>query len=470
MQKYLLKQRNQRICIIASSLVFVGILFLIFGLPYLNYNSAVNMYKNGNFDNAIVSFEKLGKYKDSEEMIVICEKEKTNQIYEKAIVLYESGDFCEAVSLFNEISDYKDSSKYKRECNIALVKELEPQFFWDFSNNLNEYNGISTKIHGDVELSSVIDKNLEKAAYFDGDGDFIDCGNGFNIDETFSFSTVLCCEDVNKEYSAFFAKYEHNGGSYAFSIRDGHINCWLTSSDGEEVKFETETRIESNEWYHIAIIKDYTNMKIFINGKLEAEETVNDVVNSNDMVTIGRQALLFEPVEDLQFKGYINEISVYDEALSDEFVGVLCDAKINTDTVRTNIPENSLKFNSHYYAIFNNCSTWEEAEKYCETRGGHLATITSAEENRVVFNYLLNSSYDSAYFGFTDNLQEGNWKWCNNEKVNYTNWRNGEPNGENSRENYAMFYYSFEDGTWNDGDFGGSTVNGGKAFICEWEL
>jgi len=27
----------------------------------------------------------------------------------------------------------------------------------------------------------------------------------------------------------------------------------------------------------------------------------------------------------------------------------------------------------------------------------------------------------------------------------------------------------FTDGKWNDGDFGGRTVKGGTAFICEWD-
>ena len=31
-----------------------------------------------------------------------------------------------------------------------------------------------------------------------------------------------------------------------------------------------------------------------------------------------------------------------------------------------------------------------------------------------------------------------------------------------------MFYYGYSDGIWKDGDFDGSTVNGGNAFICEW--
>ena len=43
------------------------------------------------------------------------------------------------------------------------------------------------------------------------------------------------------------------------------------------------------------------------------------------------------------------------------------------------------------------------------------------------------------------------------------------PNMESKNEDYAMFYYKYTDGTWNDGDFGRYTANSGKAFICEWD-
>lgn len=134
------------------------------------------------------------------------------------------------------------------------------------------------------------------------------------------------------------------------------------------------------------------------------------------------------------------------------------------------IPEDAFFWNSHYYAVFANCKSWREAEQYCQSLGGHLATITSAEENAAVFGYVTSLGYKSVYFGLTDAEKEGTWKWVTGEKVDYLNWHSGEPNCESSREDYAMFYYKYSDGKWNDGDFGGTTVNGGKAFICEWNL
>lgn len=51
-----------------------------------------------------------------------------------------------------------------------------------------------------------------------------------------------------------------------------------------------------------------------------------------------------------------------------------------------------------------------------------------------------------------------------------TNFNPGEPNAQNVNEDYAMFYTRFTDGTWNDGNFGGSPAGGGVAYICQWKI
>ena len=138
---------------------------------------------------------------------------------------------------------------------------------------------------------------------------------------------------------------------------------------------------------------------------------------------------------------------------------------------KINIPTDATEFNGHFYYVYNldTVSTWNEAKQYCENQGGYLATITSPEENEFVYSYLKsNFGYESAYFGFTDQDEEGIWVWDNGEVSSYTNWHSGEPNGENPNEDFAMFYYKYSDGTWNDGDFGQRTVNSGVVFICEW--
>ncbi|MGN0398986.1 MAG: M4 family metallopeptidase [Blautia sp.] len=140
------------------------------------------------------------------------------------------------------------------------------------------------------------------------------------------------------------------------------------------------------------------------------------------------------------------------------------------DSSDEQLPEDAVEFDGHYYYVYNldSIDTWEAAKQYCEEQGGYLATITSPEENEFLYNYLREFSYESAYFGLTDSKEEGNWIWENGESVSYTNWHEDEPNSENPDEDYTMFYFKYEDGTWNDGDFGRQTVNSGRVFICEW--
>lgn len=122
------------------------------------------------------------------------------------------------------------------------------------------------------------------------------------------------------------------------------------------------------------------------------------------------------------------------------------------------------------YRVFSvdNISTWEEARTYCEQQGGYLATITSADENSLVFELMREEGYESAYFGLYKS-DSGEWRWVTGEHFGYNNWAQDEPNNEGSREKYGMFYHKYRDGTWNDGDFGGRTNKGGTVFICEWD-
>lgn len=110
--------------------------------------------------------------------------------------------------------------------------------------------------------------------------------------------------------------------------------------------------------------------------------------------------------------------------------------------------------------------TWQQAERRCEWKGGHLAVIESSTENFLLYSAMKAKGYENAYFGFSDESSEGNWKWVNGAQSSYINWHSGEPNNQNGNEDYAMFYQKFDDGTWNDGD---GIIDVGCAYICEWD-
>lgn len=110
--------------------------------------------------------------------------------------------------------------------------------------------------------------------------------------------------------------------------------------------------------------------------------------------------------------------------------------------------------------------TWEQAERRCEWKGGHLAVIESQTENDYLYSMMRQEGHENACFGYSDSETEGDWKWVNGAQSSYINWHSGEPNNQNGDEDYAMFYQKFDDGTWNDGD---GIIDVGCAYICEWD-
>lgn len=138
----------------------------------------------------------------------------------------------------------------------------------------------------------------------------------------------------------------------------------------------------------------------------------------------------------------------------------------NTQTETNAELVDAVCLNGHYYKVYNGQSSWEDATAFCQSVGGHLATITSEEENTFLYNYLVSMGLSGAYFGLSDVNMEGNWVWCTGEEVTFTNWDSGEPNNEGRKEHYGLFDFSHNDGKWNDGSYRSGTDTN---FVCEWD-
>ncbi len=137
----------------------------------------------------------------------------------------------------------------------------------------------------------------------------------------------------------------------------------------------------------------------------------------------------------------------------------VCPATVNAELLDSQL---SNTFNGHTYALFTNEMNWNEAKSYCEGMGGHLVTISSAEENQHLLDTFLSQIDSGVSIGFTDATTEGNWTWVTSEPANaYTNWDEGEPNDE-ANEDFALMTTS---GTWNDGHLDEENW----PFICEWD-
>ena len=121
-------------------------------------------------------------------------------------------------------------------------------------------------------------------------------------------------------------------------------------------------------------------------------------------------------------------------------------------------------YNGHIYAVYD-ANTWYDHCKQIaeEIMGGHLVTITSAEEDAFVRNLITYGNYEHYWIGGTDTASEGTFNWSTGESMSYTNWTSGEPNNTGGTEHYMEMYKST--GLWNDN----SNNCDGTGFVVEIE-
>ena len=139
------------------------------------------------------------------------------------------------------------------------------------------------------------------------------------------------------------------------------------------------------------------------------------------------------------------------------------------------IPSDAVEYNGHFYKVYNSSMTWSDAKSTCAKMGGYLATVTSADEEKFVYDLLKNGTKNYYWLGASDDRQEGVWEWITGEAWNYTHWISGQPNNHNDQtgtsENYLAIARAVRG--WNDlpdtGDRYGSSALENSGYICEWD-
>jgi len=106
--------------------------------------------------------------------------------------------------------------------------------------------------------------------------------------------------------------------------------------------------------------------------------------------------------------------------------------------------------NGHWYALTTVQGTWPAVRADCESRGGHLVTITSAPENAFA-SPLAGAGSTTAWIGAfqppgtCEPLCD--WRWVTGEPWGYASWAPPGANDFGSGEDCAETYNS---GGWND--------------------
>ena len=89
---------------------------------------------------------------------------------------------------------------------------------------------------------------------------------------------------------------------------------------------------------------------------------------------------------------------------------------------------------------------WADSRAQCVSRGYDLATITSSEENALMYNITFTTSR-YCWIGLSDIDNEGTFVWADGRNSMYRHWADGEPNDFRDDEDCV---HTFGQPKWND--------------------
>lgn len=193
--------------------------------------------------------------------------------------------------------NFSPSAKLNNEPNTQLlIKSSTPQL-WLKDNSINNFTLTTTGSPSYSSQTPEIDLQYSSAGsvYFDGNGDFL------------SVPTITITGDFTIECWIYIVNQAANPCIVGYF--DGSINRQFLRITSGKLTFYSQgdaitgtTTLVNNTWYHVAVSKQGTTVRSFVNGNLEGSVVAN---RTEYVAYIGQLGL-----GNLYFTGYISNVRI----------------------------------------------------------------------------------------------------------------------------------------------------------------
>ena len=508
------------------------------------YDAAMALYENEQYEQALEAFEALGRYSDSRTWASKSKWQWRAVRYREAISLYQAESYHEALALFEELGSHEDSKKYVSKCTRAIQKQeyAQADALFDAGDYegalamftaLDRYDDSRERAAESAQMIEAVKKAAEEAAYYQqaleakAAGELEKARDLFVLagqdsaeatDELYEVLEVLALRSVYERAGADLARGQYEDALVRYEVlgdyEDSAEKAVLAREKQEAALYDRAAALETENPAMAYILFRYLEQ----NASVPADSAARADALKEDAGI----AALYKASDDLEdedlwaaaqvgyglCEGY-KDSEVLEKELSRDVVKkadferahILADlwrleeanaiykslkgfkyasrmqmerltARQLRDDATTEMSDvfTAPDGTAHTYRIYKGVFRWIEAEAFCRALGGHLATITTDEENEFVYWFMRGNDFLTAYFGLEDEERRHNWKWVTGEPVEYTNWNPGEPSYSSLTERYGMYFYKHEKGTWNDSHFYEATeFEPGCSYICEWD-
>ncbi len=204
-------------------------------------------------------------------------------------------------------------------CAPAVFGELKAHYtFDDGTANDSSSNEAHAQPQGNakvVEDTDLVPGEVFQVMEFNG-GDDVLVTPGLTVQEkvpTLTFATWIKPKEENFD-SGLRSLISHKvvpwvDGTIHFMLRDRSLQFSVKNDSG----LTGTTEFEADQWYHVAVVRDGTDMIAYVNGQEDARVTGTNQITFKDGFNIGAHANASR-----QFFGRMEDIRIYDHALTAE--------------------------------------------------------------------------------------------------------------------------------------------------------
>lgn len=458
------------------------------------YLHAIDLYEEGQYYEAREIFKMLGKYERSKNYLYNCELKILTIEYAQARELYDAGDYEGALALFEGLGNYRDSEKRAEKAQAKLDEIAQAALELEWYNKavaFMEAKDYQAARDAFIEAGPCQDATermyeaihllaQQKTAKLADEA----LANGEYLRAEMLYGLVTDYEDAaDKLASVETTRQAQLSEAAAAAEASEPVKAYvlyLSLEDAAKAELLKDSVTEENLYQFAKACQEAGDLPLAAVAYKAAGAYQDSADQAAALETEIQNALDFERALQLQKLGQVEECNAillelgeYRGAAQTKFAITEPDftAKQLRDDRTTPMSEVFVApdGSKHCYRMYKGVPLWVEARAFCETVGGHLATMTSAEENDFVYNFMRENGFLTAYFGLMDEERDRTWVWVSGEPVEYLNWHLGQPS-YSGRERYGMYFYKHTDGTWNDAHFYEHVEDPGWSYICEWDL
>jgi len=204
-----------------------------------------------------------------------------------------------------------------------------PSASYNFTNgSLDDKSIYASHLQSLTDVLPVDDRagNPDNAINLTNNGLYLQDITQLRMNGQISVAAWVKQNNTNAEWSAVINKWEENNGSYYLGINPAtntmRWNCFAGN-------IEDTSRMPFGEWVHYAATYDGLSIKLYRDGILANESEVEELYGESTVeFRIGAQSN--NPLENAYFDGDIDEVRVYDVALTAVEVGDLYNDDLNS--------------------------------------------------------------------------------------------------------------------------------------------